>query len=319
MNRLRTVFFTLSFIAILSLGVFSQTNITVEPAFREISNFTNVRDFTMNSKADEAYFTIQSPLGEISTIAVIKMKNGKWQKPEMVNFSGKFKDLEPFISSDGLKLYFVSNRPIDKSSSESKDFDIWFVTRKNAKSAWSTPQNLGSPVNTKDDEFYPTLSANGNIYFTKEKTNPQTNPDIMFSKWDGENFSTPVNLGDAINTEGHEYNSYIAPDESFLIFGGYRRKDGFGSGDLYISFRNKVGIWSKATNLGKDINSNAMDYCPFIDWNTKTLYFTSRRSSVEAKTFGSLNDFENEINKYENGLSKIYRVSIADKISKTAK
>ncbi|WP_321538323.1 hypothetical protein [Flavobacterium piscinae] len=50
----------------------------------------------------------------------------------MVSFTGKYKDLEPFLSTDGLKLYFASNRPLTESG-EPKDFDIWYVERKTLK------------------------------------------------------------------------------------------------------------------------------------------------------------------------------------------
>jgi len=50
-----------------------------------------------------------------------------------------------------------------------------------------------------------------------------------------------------------------------MIFGGWHRKDGVGSGDMYISFRSRDGILGKAKNLGKSVNSEYMDYCPFVD------------------------------------------------------
>jgi len=57
-----------------------------------------------------------------------------------------------------------------------------------------------------------------------------------------------------------------------------------------------------------------MDYCPFVDYNTGMLYFTSRRSTVNKKTtYRSIEKLVQEINKYENGNSRIYKVSIKDK------
>ncbi len=297
-------------------GLSQKSPLLAEPAFENLRQFLNVRDFTMNEIGDEAYFSVQSPLGEISAIATMKKTRGKWRNPEMVKFSGKYKDLEPFLSPDGLKLYFVSNRPLNDSTEKVKDTDIWYVRRDNSKSDWSNPINLGSPINTVDDEFYPSVASNGNFYFTKEKEGANKKPDIMLSNWDGKNYAKPVALSDAINTDQDEFNAFVAPDESFILFGGWRREDGFGSGDIYISFRNSDGTWKKAENLGKDINSASMDYCPFVDWKTKTLYFTSRRSLVEIKSFSSLKDFENETDKYENGLSRIYKISIADKLLK---
>ena len=101
----------------------------------------------------------------------------------------------------------------------------------------------------------------------------------------------------------------------FLSIGAITEKMD-GSGDLYISFKNEEGIWSKARNIGGEINSAQMDYCPYVDLNTGILYFTSRRSSVTPETkYSSLDKLVKEINKYENGYSRIYKVPIKDKLS----
>jgi len=299
-------------LAIIFACAFASIGQTASPALEVLSMYPKVRDFTMSPSGDEAYVTLQSPNEEISTIAVLKKKKGKWQKPKKASFAGSFKDLEASLSPDGLTLYFVSNRP--KSADETKpgDFDIWYVKRRTLKSEWTKPENLGAPVNSGKDEFYPSVSATGNMYFTREPMGEKKTPDIMFAGRNGSGYRSVQRLGDAINSDSHEYNSYIAPDESFIIFGAYRRPDGLGSGDIYISFRQEDGAWSKAKNMGKGFNSNQMDFCPFVDWKTKTLYFTSRRSAVAGTSFDSLEAFDAEVFKYENGLSRIYKISIAE-------
>ena len=309
MKIIRNIVFLFAIVLACSYGALSQT---VSPALEIISHYPKVRDFTMSPDGNEAYFTLQSPYEEISAIAIIRKKNGKWKKAKLAEFSGKYRDLEASLSPDGLTLYFASNRPLEGDGDAKKDMDIWHVKRRTLKGDWSKPINMGSPINTSGDEFYPSVAANKNLYFTKEKSGPKGKPDIMFSGWNGSNYTSPVPLPNAINTDSDEYNAYVAPDESFLIFGGYRRKDGLGSGDMYISYRDEDGNWSKAKNMGKGVNSRYMDYCPFVDWKTKTLYFTSRRSSVTPKEFGSLEAFNREIFKYENGFSRIYRISIKE-------
>lgn len=63
--------------------------------------------------------------------------------------------------------------------------------------------------------------------------------------------------------------------------------------------------------MGATVNSKAMDYCPFVDWNTKTLYFTSRRSTIVSKEKLDTKQFLKEISSYSNGLSRIYKVEIS--------
>ncbi len=281
----------------------------VEPAFEGLIKYPNTRDFTLSDSGDEAYFSIQSPLEEIAIIASIKKKDGVWMKPEMVGFTGAYRDIEPFLSPDQLKLYFASNRPLNDSITGAKDFDIWYVKRDNIDASWSQPINVGTPINTKHGEFYPSVSKYNNLYFTSD--NPEGSKgkdDIYFSAWNGSSHEPPVSLSESINTAGYEYNAFIAQDESYILYGAYNRKDGLGSGDIYISYRNEDKTWGTSKNLGNTINSKAMDYCPFVDINSNTLYFTSRRSLMEATKFNSIKDFEKEINKYENGFSRIYKV-----------
>ncbi|RNC88056.1 MAG: hypothetical protein ED556_02385 [Winogradskyella sp.] len=280
----------------------------VQPFAEHIfSKFANVRDFTMNTDETEAYFSLQSPARELSVIMKIEKINDAWQDPVISRFSGRYTDLEPFLSPDNLKLFFVSNRPISRDSSTTKDMDIWYVERASKTDAWSEPKNIGAPINTDGDEFYPAVAGNGNLYFTAIKKELESADDIFMSTWENNAYSEPEILGPGVNTKGAEYNAFIAPDESYIIFGGWRRADGLGSGDMYMS-KNNNGEWTTAENLGEIINSKHMEFCPFV--NNQTLYFTSRRSSVAQKENGysTTKELISELNKYDNGFSRIYKV-----------
>ncbi len=277
-----------------------------------ISKFPSVRDFTISPTQDEIYFTAQGYSGELSTIIKVTKKGDHWSAPEVATFSGQYSDLEAMFSPDGLTLFFVSNRPKEGSANDQKDQDIWYIKRTDTTSDWSKPINIGAPINTDGNEFYPSVSRNGNLYFTSTGSGTKGKDDIFMSEWKNNTYTDPVSLSKAINSEGYEYNAYIAPDESFLIFGGYQREDGLGSGDLYISYKTKNGSWSKAKNLSGQVNSNKMDYCPYYDIKTSTLYFTSKRTSIK-KDFSASKDVGQLLklmNSYENGLSRIYKVKI---------
>ncbi|MEK6154196.1 hypothetical protein WIW50_13075 [Flavobacteriaceae bacterium 3-367] len=302
-------------VALFTLSIMNAQE-SVVPALETLLKYPKVRDFTMSISQDEAYITLQSPLEELSVIARLHKENDDWSAPAVVSFSGDHKDLEPFLSHDGLHLYFASNRPVNDSIKEAKDFNIWFVERADRKAAWSAPINIGAPINTEHNEFYPALATNGNLYFTSDAPNAKGKDDIFFSEWKNGHYGPPVSMSDSINTQGYEFNAYVAPDESFLLFSGYNRKDGLGSGDMYISFRRADNSWSTAKNLGDGINSKYMDYCPFMDMASKQLYFTSRRSALDAERPKSIKAFEEAVNGYENGTSRIYMVSLKTLLSK---
>lgn len=297
------------FLSLSYFSVFAQEINSPSLAFEFLNQFHNVRDFTISKNQDEVYFTVQSSNEEVSKIAFSKKIKNIWSAPQLVNFSSDSRDLEPFLTYDGLRLYFASNRLKTENDTNTKDFDIWYVERKDIKSAWSKPINVGFPINTEKDEFYPSVTKNGNLYFTCINEKSLGKDDIFVSKWKDGKYSEPENMGTNINSEGYEFNAYVSPEESFIIFTAYNRKDGYGSGDLYISY-NENGNWSLAQNLSIEINSKQMDYCPFYDVNSNTLYFTSKRNFVQDKKFNSIEEFQKEISKVENGFSRIYKINI---------
>jgi hypothetical protein len=271
-----------------------------------LNQYLNVRDFSISANGNEAFFTIQSPFQEISQIAYIKKENKEWSKPELMPFSDSFMYLEPFLSVDGKRLFFVSDRPINDSIKVKKDFDIWYVERKNQDEKWSEPKNIGKPVNSDLDEFYPSVSVNDNLYFTMASPNGLGKDDIYFCKWDNGKYLSPVLLNENINSPGYEFNAYISKKEDFMLFTKYNEKDGYGSGDLYISKKDANGIWGTAKNMGKPINTKYMEYCPFYDEKNEMLYFTSKRNDITPRAFKNILDLQLYISESNNGLSKIY-------------
>ena len=296
------------FLALLTSLGNAQEPYNVQPAFPNLfSEFQNIRDFSMTEEGKEVYFTAQSFSDEISIIIHATKNDDSWNTLQLLKPSGKFKDLEPFLAPDGLKLYFASNRPLAYSSETKEDFDIWYVERSVTNGKWSEPKNIGESVNSEFNEFYPSVSSNGNLYFTSDRPEGKGKDDIYKSEWIAKTYATPTSLSASINTGGYEFNAYISPNEDFLIFSGYNREDGFGSGDLYVSLQHKNGDWSDSKNLGKKINSEKMDYCPFIDIKTNTLYFTSTRSGIKANDFHSVEEFKEALDIFESGQSKIYK------------
>lgn len=265
----------------------------------ELSN----RDMAISPTNDELLYTVQYRGGVFSTILHAEKKNGKWSKPAVANFSGKYNDLEPAFSPDGKKLYFASNRPLPGTAT--KDYNLWVLSKENGK--WSNPVPLPEPVNSTADEFYPSVAKSGSIYFTrivKEK-----GEDIVYCKWNNNVFEPAISLPDVINTSGDEFNAFIDPDEQFVIYTGYKRKDAFGTGDLYISKKNEQGEWTASVNLGNTINGTGLTYCPYISPDKKYFFFSSSRNSIIKTPFEkqqTIAELKQLINQPLNGWDNIY-------------
>lgn len=266
------------------------------------------RDIAISPDGKEIIYTLGNYNQTIRHLVVIKKENIVWSTPKVLNISGKYQDIEPFYSNNGNRLFFASNRPPNEGSKRS-DYNIWYSNKENDK--WGLPILLNDKVNTEKDEFYPSVSNNGNLYFTATRENGIGREDIYISKYVDGSYSAPVVLDSTINTENFEFNAYITPDENTLIFSSFGRKDGYGGGDLYFSKKDEKGKWMKAKNMGKKINSNKLDYCPFIDITRNNFYFTSDRVLTEGDlTTNTIEELTLKANQVQNGMGDIYRVSM---------
>ncbi len=113
---------------------------------------------TLSPDKRDLYFSSTRPGGfGGSDIWVSHNINGQWQKPENlgtdINTSGD--DGCPYIHADNQTLYFNSNGRLGYGMSD------LFVTRRNESGKWQTPENLGYPINTVDDEGSMIVAADG--------------------------------------------------------------------------------------------------------------------------------------------------------------
>lgn len=254
------------------------------------------------------YFLKNTPDFNFWTIVFSRLENEHWSEPQVAPFSGQYSDADPFITADGKQMFFISRRPLPASSSAAPGrLDIW-VMDGNAN-GWSKPRNLGAPVNSEANEYFPTLTKDGTIYFGSGRAGGKGGMDLYRSRLVNGKYTEAENLGDAINTEFDEYEAFIDPDEAFLIFMASGRPDGLGGFDLFISQRHD-GKWTKAQNLGKPINSAADELSPKITRDGKYFFWTSTRSD-----FGRVRDsrltsaeFFKKLRSPRNGLGDIYYI-----------
>lgn len=148
------------------------------------------------------------------------------------------------------------------------------------------PENLGDSINTAEDEYLPTLTADEQtLIITRRQPadrntadpNAKLEEDFYISVRKNGQWSKAKNMGTPINTHGNEGAQCISADGQWLFFTACNREDGSGSCDLYFSY--KAGNrWSVPVNMGSAVNSNKWDSQPSISSDGKTLYFASGRS-----------------------------------------
>lgn len=229
----------------------------------------------LNEEGTEFYFGVD--IGKRNEIRYSKMVKGKWTKPKTIISHERYSYNDPFLSNDENRLYFISNRALDGKGGV-KDIDIWYVEKNG--DGWSEPINAGSNINTIGDEYYISFTDESTMYFasnghTREDTS-RNDHDIYYSKFVDNEFQQPVLLDSAINTAAYEADVFVAPDESYLIFCSIR-DEGYGRGDLYVSFKKPDGTWSNAVNMGNGINTEHYEYCPFVSKDKKYIFYTSNQ------------------------------------------
>lgn len=237
-----------------------------------------------NGEATEFFYGVN--VGGKSEIRYSKLVGKQWSTTQTILSHEQYGFNDPFLSPDENKLFFISRMPLD-GLGQSKDYDIWYVERND--NGWSDPINAGPSINSKKNEYYISFTSDGTMYFSSNKR--ESNFDIYSSKiLDGE-FQKAIRLSNAINTPAYEADVFIDPEEAYIIFCA-DRSDGLGRGDMYISFKNTDGTWTKSKNMGPIINSKNHELCPFVSKDGKYLFYTSNQDIywVDTEVFKRLKD-----------------------------
>ena len=272
-----------------------------------ISTGMDERDFAITPDGNEIFFCRVAGNFRYVTIFHSRRSDEVWSSPEVFEFctDPAYKYVEPHISPDGTKLYFISNMPEDSSSVGNED--IWVCTKTDDR--WSAPQNLGAPVNTKSKEFFPSVTHDGTIYYTHLDT--VANEEFIYrSRLVDGKYQVPEKLGPNVNIGRARYNAFVAADENYMIIPAYGMPDSFGATDYYISFRDSLDNWSQPMNMGPAINTSFPgEWSASVSTDGKYLFFMSDRMGNTSLGKLSTESLQNFHTSHQNGSSDIYWIS----------
>lgn len=312
MRRLLILFFLLS----LSLS-YGQSK-------KAVKLFTHAQQDVTNNDFDEAMRKLNKALKDspdymqaILLAANIQTRLGNKEKsldyyeramqykpPYYVNlFYGKalFENGKYAEAEGAFKAYQASPRANPKYTAE---IDGLLRSCRFAIKATETPRpyepvNLGPMVNSNQMEYFPSISADGNtlVFTHRNLEGNKRDEDFWVSVKNSEGeWGKGKPVQGRLNTVLNEGAQSITSDGGIIYFAGCERRDGYGSCDIYASFYEGNGNWSKPYNLGDSVNSRVWDSQPSISSDGKTLYFVRGRSGTsknidiyysELKTNGS--------------------------------
>ena len=135
-------------------------------------------------------------------------------------------------------------------------------------------------MNTAAWESQPCLAADGRtLYFVSTRAGGRGGSDIWKSELqDDGSWTTPVNLGDSINSPGNEMAPFIHPDGRTLYFSSTGHP-GMGGADLFVSRLSPHGIWQKPGNLGYPINTKLDEINLVINAQGTEAYISAERAN----------------------------------------
>jgi hypothetical protein len=171
--------------------------------------------------------------------------------------------------------------------------DLWAAHRhdKNDDFGWETPINLGSTINSLQNDDGPTYFEDENgtvsLYFTSlQRPGGLGDWDIYVSHATSDDHLSfgPVTLVNELSSPRRDTRTSIRRDglETFITsnrVGSVPDATGAPSLDIWVSTRSSTADpWSTPVNLGAPINTPANDGAPSLSFDGTTLYFDSTRS-----------------------------------------
>lgn len=156
--------------------------------------------------------------------------NGVWANVRNLgpSVNSEHWDSQPWLSSDGRVLYFASDRPGGHGGA-----DIYMSRRTAA--GWSTPVNIGLPVNSRLDDMTPSLSPDNRfLFFSSNGHFGAGGFDLFVATGGNGSWSTIDNLGTPINSAANEHCYASIANSLNAMFSSDRD----GNFNIYIAFPN---------------------------------------------------------------------------------
>ncbi len=202
----------------------------------QVNSNLNNGPATFSRKGDTIYFSrnliVEGSSRDISDkgnklgLFSAVLRNGEWTDIREMRFNdASWNVTTPFLSPDGTRLYFASDKPDGFGGS-----DLFYSEWKNGY--WNNPVNLGNIVNTGGNEAYPFINDAGDLFFSSDSLPGKGGKDIFFTRFTDTAWITPVNLSAPVNSRGNDF-GFISDG---INSRGYFSSDRNGNLDIY-SFR----------------------------------------------------------------------------------
>ena len=248
---------------------------------KAIEFFTKYKDkLAADASARDKY----SVATELIDRHIYECQNGKEFVAAPKNFSivnlgaeinSDLDDFAPVLNETEDEIVFTSRRKEGNLNEnvyvDNKPFEDIFIAKK-VGGKWTAAKNIGAPINTTSHDSNLAMSADGKMLLI---CSDKGNGDIFYCERQPDNsWGAPKALPGNINSDYEEKSATLSKDQKTIYFSS-NRPGGFGGIDIYKATKDSKGNWGNVKNLGPVINTEENDDAPFIDYDDKTLYFSS--------------------------------------------
>ena len=199
---------------------------------------------------------ISSGGGDMSLYIAEVNAQGVWNNVKALPFNvSGYSNAYPWISADGKKIYFASNRKGGFGG-----WDIYASFKTGEGLGWSIPQNLGPIVNTQGNEITPFLD-NGSLYFSSDFHHGLGGMDIFRATQRSGQWNDIYHIGNAINSPGDDYGFIFRGEENRGYF-VTNRNGSLGHEDIYKVSKTTDSFIVTVTNEsdGRPIEGATIDF-----------------------------------------------------------
>lgn len=222
--------------------------------------------------------------------------SGSWAAPQPAPFSDpRYRDSDPFLTADGKRLLFISDRPAEPGGPATGQLDL-FESRHAGDDGWQAPRRLAEGLQSPAYELGPELHG-GQLWFASQRPGGPGKLSIYRAALEPDRAGRAEALPAPVNTAGGlDSDPTLSPDGRYLLWWSGRS----GRGDLYLAERVGPGF-GPALRLPAPINSDeGFEFTPWISADGAWLYFASTRADEGAQPGPQ---------QQPDGLSRVYRTS----------
>lgn len=191
-------------------------------------------------------------------IMCMEEKDGIWTYPDIISFSGKYRDGGPQFSTDGQYIFYSSRRLVQTDTSQEYQWKKYYAQL--TANGWSEGKEIPE---------IPQEQSYANIYHMHGRT--------PIVKVENEFYRLPDINMELSETKGFYCTFNISKDGKMAVFSS-NKEDTEGGGDLYVSYRKPDDSWGQPRHLENQINTHTQERFAGFSPDGQYLFFTRPRS-----------------------------------------